>query len=356
MLYGQRKGFSLIEMMIAMAMGLLLLAGLFYVYINASRSSAAQGALALMQNNARYAFELMSMDIRMAGFSGSQNLTNVINTPSPTTLSTLIDLSNPLLGYENSNPPNVCTIVSTTACYLANTDSLTVVRADTANKYTLSVSPTVGTFTLAMWPTSDAPTAGEVFVAADYTHTALFQVGSVSSGAKTISYSTATSPAPGNSSTTLGVFGGGFNATSLYRLSGVSYYIGRNPVGESALYRDKLGQSSSTLNSTKEELVQGIEDMEITYGIDTSTDIATRSPLPGDGSVDGYWTATQVDTGTGIQSTICNASTSAHWKCVLSVRIVLTLVSGQNEKVGTSGDKLLRRTFTNTIAIRNRLL
>jgi hypothetical protein len=30
-------------------------------------------------------------------------------------------------------------------------------------------------------------------------------------------------------------------------------------------------------------------------------------------------------------------------------------VSGQDESVGTTGDRLLRKTFTNTIAIRNRL-
>ncbi len=366
------KGFSLIELMIAMTLGLLLLAGLFYIYINASQSSRVQGALTQMQTNARYAFELMGLDIRMVGFTGSLDTSPINAVPTATVaanspLCPMIDLfgargcttggAGPLIGYENTNPPAVCTTANTTACYLANTDSLTVVRVDNANKYTVSAHAAGTAFTLPTpWPTSNAPVAGEIFVAADYSHAAVFQVSAVDANARTVSYTGI-----------LGTFAGGTNALGLYRLSGVSYYIGRNPAGEPALYRDKLDHSGTNVSSTAEELVQGVENMQITYGVDTSVDdtninlsatppkTTTRLPLPGDGSVDVYWTATQVNTGTGIESAICSASTNAHWKCVLSVRITLTLVSGQNEKVGTTGDQLLRKTFTNTIAIRNRL-
>ena len=67
----------------------------------------------------------------------------------------------------------------------------------------------------------------------------------------------------------------GTAALNLYRLNGVSYYIGRNPVGEPALYRQKLSHSGTTANSTAEELIQGIGNMQITYGVDTDPD-ATR--------------------------------------------------------------------------------
>lgn len=375
----RRRGFSIIELMIAMTIGLLLLAGLFYIYMNASQSSRVQGALALIQGNTRYAFEIMGVDIRMLGFTGSRDVSpsNVVNISSTSPICPLIDIfgnknctggAGPLVGYENTNPPNVCTTANTSPCYRSGTDSLTVVRVDTGTKYTLDPSVTLvdGSFTLSTWPTpwNDAPPIGEIFVAADYTHAAAFQVGAVNAGTKTVSYSTGTSPSPGNSSITLGAFGGGVNATGLYSLSGVSYYIGRNPAGEPALYRNKLGHraisSVQTAVGDSEELVQGVEDMQITYGVDTSADVAARSPLPGDGSVDDYWTAAEVNAGAkggvSIQSVICDPSGSAtaFWKCVLSVRIQLTLVSGQNEKVGTTGG-LLRKTFTNTIATRNRL-
>jgi type IV pilus assembly protein PilW len=372
----RRGGFSLIELMVAMTIGLLLLAGLFYIYINASQSSRVQGALALMQGNARYAFEIMGVDIRMIGFTGSQdaNPSNVVNISQASTICPLIDIFGnkncnggvgPLFGYEADDPdtakrrpPNVCTTANTTPCYRVGTDSLTVVRVDTENKYAISGHTPGTSFTLPTWPAGNAPEAGEIFVAADYTHAAVFQVRTIDTGAKTVSYGGTGTVSPGNSGTDLGSFSGGINALGLYRLSGVSYYIGRNPVGEPALYRDKLGHSGTTANSTAEELVQGVEDMQITYGVDTSIDDPTgnRLPLPGDGIVNGYWTAAEVNANTpNIQSAICNASASARWKCVLSVRITLTLVSGQDESVGTTGDRLLRKTFTNTIAIRNRL-
>jgi type IV pilus assembly protein PilW len=151
---------------------------------------------------------------------------------------------------------------------------------------------------------------------------------------------------PGNTGTALGAFGPSINALGLYRLSGVSYYVGTNPVGEPALYRDRLDHTGATLSTTAEELVQGIDDMEITYGVDTT------DPL---NNVEGYWTAAQVTAGTDGTSVMPAGTANDYWKRVLSVRIALTLVSGQNEKVGTTGDKLLRKTFTNTIAIRNRL-
>lgn len=348
----RRGGFSIIELMIAMTIGLLLLAGLFYVYFNAAQSSRFQGALATMQGNARFAVEIMGVDLRMTGFIGSQDSSpsNVVNVAANSHLCPLIDIfgtkncvdgAGPLVGYENTNPPNVCTAANTTTCYRAGTDSLTVVRVDNANKYAVALHASPN-FTLTSWPTTDAPQAGEIFVAADYFHAAAFQVGSA--GSPTVSYGAGGNP--GNTSTLLGSFGPSINALGLYRLSGASYYIGRNPAGEPALYRDKLSHNGATLTTTAEELVQGIEDMEITYGVDATDPI---------NNVEGYWTAAQVTAGTNGTSTMPAGTPKDYWNRVLSVRIALTLVSGQNEKVGTAGDKLLRKTFTNTIAIRNRL-
>lgn len=351
----RQSGFTLIELMISMVLGLLLLASLVYVYTNSAHSFRAQSALALIQSNARYAFEIMGVDIRQTGFTGTSTTpTNVVGTPSPTTLSTLIDLANPLVGYENTNSPNICTTANTSPCYRAGTDSLTVVRVDTENKYFVTAHTDTSPYTFTIpWPTSNPPTVGDVFVAADYTHAAVFQAGTATSSPN-VSYGAGGSP--GNSTTTLGNFYGSTPGTNLvlalYRLSGASYYIGTNPTGEPALYRDKLGHSGATMNSTAEELIEGVEDMEITYGVDTD---ATA-----DLNVNGYWTAAQVTAGTDGTLTMPAGTASDYWKRVLSVRITLTLVSQQGEAVGTAGttadSRLLRKSFTNTIAIRNRLL
>ncbi|MDG4550123.1 MAG: PilW family protein [Candidatus Contendobacter sp.] len=359
----RRKGFSIIELMVAMTIGLVLVAGLFYVYLGAAQSSRFQGALAAMQSNARFAFEIMGVDLRMTGFTGSQvtNPQNVVNVVLTGNLCPMVDafgnknctaggnpVAGPLVGYENTNPPNVCTTANTTPCYRAGTDSLTVVRVDTANKYTVTAHDAVAkTFTLASWPASDEPKPGEIFVAADYINAAVFQTGSTTTS-PTVSYGAGGSPGNGVNPS-LGTFGPSINALGLYRLSGVSYYVGRNPVGEPALYREKLGHDTGpppALDTTAEELVQGVDDMEITYGVDATDPI---------NNVEGYWTAAQVTAGTDGTSTMPAGTPRDYWRRVLSVRITLTLVSGQNEKVGTAGDKLLRKTFTNTIAIRNRI-
>lgn len=328
----RQSGFTLIELMIAMTLGLLLLASLVYVYTNSAQSFRAQSALTLIQNNARYAFEIMGVDIRQTGFTGTSSTpTNVVVDEVDNDFWKLTDLNNSLTGYESTNPPNVdaCTTPVVSSCYRAGTDSLTVVRVDTENKYAVTnhTNTSPFTFTVSPWPTSTPPTLGEIFVAADYTHAAVFQAGSGTSNPN-VSYGAGGSP--GNSGTNLGVFGGGINVLTLYRLNGTSYYIGTNPAGEPALYRDKLTHSGATLNSTAEELIEGIENMQITYGVDTDAD----------GDVDVYQDAGSVAT----------------WDDVLSVRITLTLVSQQGVKVGATGDHLLRKTFTNTIAIRNRLL
>ncbi len=373
---GREKGFSLVELMVAMTIGLFLLAGLLYVYIGASQSSRFQGALSQMQTNARYAFELMSRDIRMAGFTGSlqTNPSNIAPVPLGSQLCSLVNLfgnldctgvsSGPLVGYSNTNPPGVCTTADTTPCYLADPDadaatsspdSLTMVRTDTENSFALNpgVALTNIDFTLSAWPadSSLAPKVNEVFVAANYAHSGVFQISAINAGAATVSYIGGT--------LNTGQFGGP-SAVKLYRLNGASYYIGRNLVGEPALYRSKLGlDAGGNLTPITEELIQGVENMQITYGVDTDPDaLGPPNPVrPGDGNINGYWTAAQINANVpGIASNLCNNPPVANsrWKCVLSMRVTLTMVSGQNEKVGASGDQL-RTSFTSTLAIRNRL-
>jgi type IV pilus assembly protein PilW len=347
--FPHERGFSLIELMIALGIGLFLLAGLFYIYSNAAQSFRTQSALAYMQSNARFAFEIMGVDIRQAGFFPTrkdETPVNIVNTLTSCN-NNLKDLfSIPLVGYESSEPPDVCTTASTTACYLANTDSLTVVRADNENRFKVSTY-TPGAFTLALasWP-SNPPEVGEIFLATDPSHAAVFQVDTITPPSLTFGVGGAASP--GNSGADLGVFNG-TSSLVLMRLSGVSYYIGLNPAGEPALYRDKMTRSGTSADGDKEELIQGVEDMEITYGVDTND--------PVDRNVNAYWTATQVAAGTdGTLTMPAAGAPSSYWRRVLSVRITLTLVSAQDERVATTtSDRRLRRTFTNTIAVRNRL-
>ncbi|WP_213996733.1 prepilin-type N-terminal cleavage/methylation domain-containing protein [Arsukibacterium sp.] len=69
----KQQGFSLVELMIAMVLGLLVLGGVIGVFIANQATSRANMALSELQNTARLSFQLMSQDIRNAGFSGCNN-------------------------------------------------------------------------------------------------------------------------------------------------------------------------------------------------------------------------------------------------------------------------------------------
>jgi len=69
-LHNRISGVSLIELLIAMTLGLILLAGMIAVFSGNKRSSELNTAMANIQENARFALSALGKDIRMAGFQG----------------------------------------------------------------------------------------------------------------------------------------------------------------------------------------------------------------------------------------------------------------------------------------------
>jgi type IV pilus assembly protein PilW len=337
---GSMQGLSLIELMIAMAIGLILITTIGYAYVGAKQSFRAQDALSRIQENARYAFEFMAADVRMAGFTGGTGTgTNVVNDPT-TWDPKLKDLFGfPLYGQDDTTPANVtaCGSPLVSACYLRG-DTLNVVRADNETEYAISAhaDPNI---TLAAATTEIA--AGRLMVLADYTNAAVFQIFSISG--TTVNYATG-GGSPGNASSSLGSFSGALGARKLYRLRGVTYFIGSNLSGEPALYRRVIGPTGGV---SSEELVEGVQDMQITYGVDTDSTV--------DANVNSYVSASVVTNDTGSIFPAAANTASLRWKRVLAARITLTLRSRQELRVATSGDGYLRKTIVNTIAIRNRL-
>lgn len=66
----QQQGFSLVEMMIAMVVGLMLLGGVITVFAGTKRSAQMNSAMALLQEHGRFAMNSIVSDVRMAGFQG----------------------------------------------------------------------------------------------------------------------------------------------------------------------------------------------------------------------------------------------------------------------------------------------
>lgn len=69
----KQHGLSLIELMISITLGLVLIAGVIHVFLSSRVVFSTQQAMSRAQENGRLGMELISEDIRMAGFWGCAN-------------------------------------------------------------------------------------------------------------------------------------------------------------------------------------------------------------------------------------------------------------------------------------------
>lgn len=352
----RQEGISLTELMVVSAIGLFVLAAIGQVGLSSRTTFRTVDALARMQENARYAFETMAHDIRMTGFTGGPSdggsPVNVVNNPDPQGLDpwdpklkglyVTSPTSGPMVGYEagvSTFPLGVQGRSGLTG------DALTIVRADTEAELSLIEHNEISATLMLDTCPSDAPGAGEIVVLSDHTHSSVFQIGSAScaAGKLTLGYTAGQPPYPGNVTSTLGPFLGAIGARKLYRLSGVTYFVAHRisvQPAVSVLYRLRLGFENTNngprAKAIPEEIIENVEDMQIEYGEDTNVEV------PPVWEVNAYRTAQNV----------------INWDKVLSVRIRLTLVSRVGERLFEfeTGDQRLRKTLTQTISIRNRLL
>lgn len=76
------RGFTLIELMVAMLLGLVVIAGVGSVFLSNQRVYRTNRALSDVQDSSRVAFELLARDVRNAGLTACSNsgrISNVLN-------------------------------------------------------------------------------------------------------------------------------------------------------------------------------------------------------------------------------------------------------------------------------------
>ena len=71
MLRSAQRGFSLVEMMIAMTIGLMIAAGLVTIFANTSNTQQELRRTSQQIENGRYAMDVLSQDIQVTGYFGS---------------------------------------------------------------------------------------------------------------------------------------------------------------------------------------------------------------------------------------------------------------------------------------------
>ena len=70
----KQRGLTLVELMVAMVLGLFLMLGAMSVYTQGRQQYQSAGVVARLQENARFAFDVLETDIRLAGFWGRYNI------------------------------------------------------------------------------------------------------------------------------------------------------------------------------------------------------------------------------------------------------------------------------------------
>ena len=129
------KGFSLVELLVAIAIGLILMAGLALLFANSSQSGNEIEKSIRQIENGRYALELLNEDVSVAGYYGeitSNGMTLATASPCATTLADL--------GWDNAAltaPVPITGLNATEAAALAclsghkaNTPALVLRRVD----------------------------------------------------------------------------------------------------------------------------------------------------------------------------------------------------------------------------------
>ena len=74
-----QKGLTLVELMIAMTLGVILITGVLAVFVNTKQAYIDQDASSQLQENARFALEMIGREIRMTRYGGCSSEIGVAN-------------------------------------------------------------------------------------------------------------------------------------------------------------------------------------------------------------------------------------------------------------------------------------
>lgn len=326
---GSQFGFTLIELMIAMLLGLIVIGGVISVFIAGQRSYATNKALGDVQDGSRIAFEMMARDIRDAGLTGCGNGNRVANVLNNSATAWWAEWGNAVHGYGAGTATVDPALVGLNQ--VSGTDSLQLLGAsDSGLSVAATPSSTAANFKLND-KTSDL-TTGDVIIVCDPDHAAIVQVTKYTDSNVTVVHNAGGSTVPGNCSKGLGyptlctANGNGYQFgpnSQIFKLAAVDWYIGTNPAGGTSLYRVSVNTVGGAPVAKAQEMVRDVTLMNIRYHQ------------------------------AGSASFVDAATVGTNWAAVDAVQVKLTLDSA-DKGAGTNG-KPISRNFTATTTVRNRV-
>ena len=333
-----QQGFSLIELMVGLSIGLFLVAVMGAVYLGSRNTFVVQEAGSRMQENGRFAMDTITADLRMSGFRGclgSDALDNTLNTPT----ALLYNFTEPVWGARNTGAawaPALTTPADTLSALPAG--DVLVVRRPTGLGWSLIGEMANTSAPLVITATANF-TQGDLLVLADCAGGAVLQATNSAPGTGgSIAHVTAAAgvvPGVARNAFTRSYA----NDARVWRMQTLIYYIANSArrSGQTALwvYTNPVYDGGAQ----RSELVTGVERLAVTYGVDTD----------GDFSADRFQSADQV----------------ANWAQVVSARVELLLVGGSDTRATvtqpfnfggqtiTPTDQKLRTVMSTMVSLRN---
>jgi type IV pilus assembly protein PilW len=331
-------GISMVEILVALVISLFLLGGIVQVYIGNKASYTFTDNIGRIQENGRFAMDTLTQDLRMAGFWGcaifdpddTANITNNLDPNGTGYDPELYDflLQGAIEGTENDG--------------LNGSDSVSL-RGSKPMQVNVHPPYNVSTSAMLHVTANDSVQPGDIVMVSNCRGADIFQVtnttNSTTASQNALVHNTG-GGSPGNYNPS-NCQGGNAHCLSqtygsdaaLFEMQAVTYSIAPGASGEPALWRSE--------NGTNLELIEGIEQMQVLYGLDTDDDDFPNQYVISTAVPDMY--------------------------DVISVRIMLLVrsntdfIAEANQSYSfngnniTAADRRLRQVFTTTIALRNRV-
>ena len=335
---GRQAGFSLIELMLALALGMLVVTGIVQLFLGNTVAYNLLTGQARLQENGRLALDFLSTAVRNAGYFGCaperENILYGLNGSGNSIF--LANAEWPVQAFHNGGGVPSQAGLPNTAISDAGADVLTIrtmgqpqLRLQQVLQPDESpVVPAVG---------GDSPfDTGDIVVVADCDQAVIFNVTGVSVAGDdaTLDWDTfglgSYDNRAANFADGLSLIGRSYGADALLGPVQTNSFF----IAESTSVTNNRGDRPLSLwlregTADPVELIAGVEDIRVLFGIDTT---------PNDGEVNAsrYVTFPEVP----------NISD------IVTIRISVT-VNSVDEVTDDPGNPILRRTFTETVFLRN---
>lgn len=356
-LYLQR-GYTLLELMVAMTIGIFLVGAVIVVYSVQSQVYKGTNAQASIQDAENAIAALMTPVVRAAGFDGCSTITAAVsnlNGGAPNPLGALATTPAMIIGYDYANTGGAATTLTITADNTANdttasnwspaldsalvgnvlpgSDVLVILGAAPGSHPVGVTGSVTGSNSISLSDTSGF-SVGDFAAVSDCLKSSVFKVTSITPTTLVHDVGSGTTD---NATAALSLnYPVGAQATPLRQ---TAFFVGHGAGGQSALMRATL--VGSVWNA--EQLVPGVETMQVLYGIGAAA--------PPDGLVTQYVPASAV----------------ADWTLVYSIRLAFLLEGRVGSGAGAPAsaplllgttvtppaDTILRHVYEMTISLRN---